>query len=345
MTVGPLQGCALQRMDRMNERVQAMITFHDHKPQSVSLYDAVVDGLSRPDKTIPPKFFYDERGSQLFEEICAQPEYYLPDAERAVLTSCAEDIAQLTGTQRVVIEPGAGSLSKIRLLLDAMKPSAYVPMDISIDYLRSSVKELACDYPWLPIHAACVDFTHSMPVPKRVPNKPRLVFFPGSSLGNFHRDEALVFLKQISGLLGNDGMLLIGVDTKKTPSVIDAAYNDAAGVTAEFNLNLLRRIRYELDADCDPEGFDHHAFYNSLKGRVEMHLVSNREQEVRINGHRFHFTTGETVHTECSYKYAPDEFLELAAQAKLYPVKHWLAKDGLFAIYLLRTENEILRSG
>jgi len=332
-------------MDRMNERVAAMITFHDHKPQGLSLYEAVVDGLSRPHKMIPPKFFYDERGSKLFDEICAQPEYYLPDAERAVLTSCARDIAHLTGTQRVVIEPGAGNLSKIRLLLDVMKPSAYVPMDISVDYLQSAAKELACDYPWLPIHATCVDFTHSMPIPEPVPNKPRMVFFPGSSLGNFHREEALVFLKQISGLLGKDGMLLIGVDTKKTPSVIDAAYNDAAGVTAEFNLNLLRRICCELEADCDPHGFEHHAFYNSHKGRVEMHLVSNKDQEVRINGHRFQFLAGETVHTECSYKYAPDEFLELAAQADLYPVKHWLAKDELFAIYLLRTESENLLLG
>ncbi|WP_455220213.1 L-histidine N(alpha)-methyltransferase [Kaarinaea lacus] len=322
----------------MNQRIPATITFHDHKPQNLSLYDAVVEGLSQPRKMIPPKFFYDERGSQLFDEICAQPEYYLPNAERAVLTACANDIAQLTGTRRVVIEPGAGNLSKIRLLLDAMKPSAYVPMDISIDYLQSAAQELANEYPWLPIHATCVDFTHSMPVPKWVPNNPRLVFFPGSSLGNFHQDEALSFLQQISRLLGKEGMLLIGVDTKKAPSVIDAAYNDAAGVTAEFNMNLLRRIRHELDADCDPDGFDHHAFYNSSKGRVEMHLVSNKDQEVRINGHRFLFTTGETVHTECSYKYAPDEFLDLAAQADLYPVEHWLAKDELFAIYLLRTD-------
>jgi dimethylhistidine N-methyltransferase len=321
----------------MEQRTETYVTFHDHQPESLSLYDAVVEGLSQPRKMIPPKFFYDARGSQLFDAICEQPEYYLPDAERALLENCIDDIARLTGTRRVIIEPGAGSLSKIRLLLDAMQPSAYVPMDISADYLQNAAQELADDYPGLPIHAACVDFTHSMPVPKPVPNKPRLVFFPGSSLGNFHRDEALAFLQQISRLLGKEGMLLIGVDTKKAPSVIDAAYNDAAGVTAEFNLNLLQRIRQELEAECDPSEFNHHAFYDSHKGRVEMHLVSKKDQEVRINGHRFRFVRGETVHTECSYKYAPEEFLDLAAQADLYPVKHWLAKDELFAIYLLET--------
>jgi dimethylhistidine N-methyltransferase len=315
------------------------VIFHDHQPEGLSLYDAVVEGLSLPRKEIPPKFFYDERGSRLFDEICDQPEYYLPDAERTLLVNCIEEIAELTGKGRVVIEPGAGSLAKIRLLLDALQPSAYVPMDISANYLQDAALELSADFPELPIHATCVDFTHSLPVPDPVPDNPRLAFFPGSSLGNFHHDEALAFLTRIHDALDQHGMLLIGVDTKKSSSVLDAAYNDAAGVTAQFNLNLLRRIRQELEADCDVSGFDHHAFYNSDEGRVEMHLVSKQEQEVRINGHRFQFMPGETVHTECSYKYAPDEFLELASKAGFAPLKHWLAENELFGVYLLKVDH------
>ncbi|WP_455205864.1 L-histidine N(alpha)-methyltransferase [Kaarinaea lacus] len=319
--------------------METQVTFHDHKPKNLSLYEAVVNGLSKSRKVIPPKFFYDERGSRLFDAICDQPEYYLPDAERALLNSCAAEIAKLAGSGRVIVEPGAGSLAKIRLLIKALHPSAYVPMDISCEYLQWAANDLSSAYPWLPIHAACVDFTHSMPIPEPVPNAPRLAFFPGSSLGNFHRHEAREFLSMVHNCVGKDGMLLIGVDTKKPSSILNAAYNDAAGVTAEFNLNLLQRIRRELKADCDPENFDHYAFYNDVEGRIEMHLVSQRNQEVKINGHRFHFTSGETVHTECSYKYTPDEFLALAQQAGFAPVKHWLAQDGLFAVYLLAAKS------
>ena len=318
--------------------MQTPVTFHDYKPRHLSLYDAVVNGLSRPRKVIPPKFFYDERGSQLFDAICEQPEYYLPDAEQALLQQCVDDIAALTGQGRVVIEPGAGSMLKIRLLLDQLQPSAYVPMDISCEYLQWAAQDLSDAMPWLHIHAACVDFTHSMPIPEPAPDTRRLAFFPGSSLGNFHRHEAREFLAMLRNTLGNDGMLLIGVDTKKPAHILDAAYNDAAGVTAAFNLNLLQRMCRELQADCDPDAFAHHAFYNAEQGRIEMHLVSQREQEVRVNGHRFHFTPGETVHTECSYKYSPDEFLALAAETGFVPVKHWLADGGLFGVYLLAVE-------
>jgi len=311
------------------------ITFHDYKPQHLSLFDAVVNGLSRSRKTIPPKFFYDERGSQLFEAICEQPEYYLPDAEQELLQACVDDIAGLTGQGRVVIEPGAGSMTKIRLLLDQLRPSAYVPMDISCEYLQWAAHDLSNDTPWLAIHAACVDFTHSIPIPDPVPDSKRLAFFPGSSLGNFHQHEAQAFLTMLRNTLGNDGMLLIGVDTKKPQHILDAAYNDAAGVTAQFNLNLLQRIHRELEADCDLKAFAHRAFYNAEQGRVEMHLVSQCDQELRVNGHSFHFSSGETVQTECSYKYTPDEFLALAMRAGFVPVKHWLAERGLFGVYLL----------
>jgi dimethylhistidine N-methyltransferase len=311
-------------------------TFHDHKPRELSFHDAVVNGLSQPRKMLPPKFFYDERGSRLFDEICQQPEYYLPDAERELLLGCIDEIAQLCGSGRVVIEPGAGKLIKIRLLLDVLRPSAFVPMDISGQFLKSAMQELTKDYPWLAVHAACVDFTHSMPVPEPVPEAPRLVFFPGSSLGNFHRDEAVAFLRMVCDTLGEDGLLLIGVDTKKPAPILHAAYNDDAGVTARFNRNLLHRMISELDAELEPDNFDHRAYYNSELGRIEMHLVSRREQQIRINGHRFTFSSGESLHTECSYKYTPTEFLSLAARAGLSRVRYWLAKDELFGVYLLK---------
>ena len=314
----------------------ARVTFHDHQPETLSLHDAVVEGLSREYKTIPPKFFYDERGSELFDRICRQPEYYVPDVERHMLKTRAEEIARYTGRGRVVIEPGAGNAAKVRLLLNALRPAAYVPMDISGDYLREAASLLAEEFSWLPVHAACVDFTHSLPVPDTAPAGRRLVFFPGSSLGNFDPDAAVKFLCMVRDALGRDGMLLIGVDTKKSKQILNAAYNDAAGVTAQFNLNLLHRIRDELDARCNPENFDHKAFYNDEDGRMEMHLVSRRAQTVRVNGFRFHFREGESVHTENSYKYRPDEFLALAARARLQPVNHWLDARRRFAVYLLR---------
>jgi dimethylhistidine N-methyltransferase len=313
----------------------AQLSFHDYQPEELDLHDAVVRGLSRLPKAIPPKFFYDARGSALFDAICRQPEYYPPTVERRLLGERAGEIASLTGRGRVVIEPGAGSAEKIRLLLDALRPAAYVPMDISGDYLRLAAQALADEYPWLPVHAACVDFTHSLPVPETLPGQERLVFFPGSSLGNFEPQEAREFLQLCCATAGANGMLLIGVDTKKDPDILHAAYNDAAGVTAAFNRNLLHRIREELRADCDPDAFEHRAFYNADDGRIEMHLVSQRAQQLRIKGHSFAFAPGEALHTECSYKYAPEEFLDLAGRAGFRPVRHWLDREGLFALYLL----------
>jgi dimethylhistidine N-methyltransferase len=322
-------------MNETTSQMKGTVTFYDGKPETLNLYDAVVEGLSLPRKAIPPKFFYDEQGSELFDAICQQPEYYLPQTERQLLQRCTTDIAHLTGLHRVLIEPGAGNLAKVRLLLDALQPRAYVPMDISCEYLQCMSTELAQAYPWLAIHAVCVDYSHSLPLPESIPAGPRLAFFPGSSLGNFHPSEAREFLSMVRGTVAEDGMLLIGVDTKKPEAILHAAYNDAAGITAQFNLNLLQRLRRELDADIDPQGFEHHAYYNADKGRVEMHLVSRRTQEIRINGHRFHFTPGESVHTECSYKYTPEEFQALAHEAGFTSIQHWLADDGLFAIYLL----------
>ncbi|WP_428624896.1 L-histidine N(alpha)-methyltransferase [Sedimenticola sp.] len=311
------------------------ITFHDHKPKTLSLQQAVIEGFSKERKSIPPKFFYDERGSALFAAICDQPEYYPPDVEQAMLTRLAQEIADLTGTGRVIFEPGAGSTAKIRLLLEALRPLAYVPMDISCEFLKQAAADLVDEFPWLPVHATCVDFTHSLPIPETAPPGRRLAFFPGSSIGNFSPQAACEFLTLVRQQIGPDGLLLIGVDTKKDPDILHAAYNDAAGVTAAFNLNLLHRIRNETDVECNPENFDHQAFYNPEQGRIEMHLVSRCRQTLRLNGYRFELAEGETVHTENSYKYTPQEFLAQASRAGLREVRHWVAEQDLFALYLL----------
>ena len=312
------------------------ITYHNYQPITLSFRDAVINGLSLDAKSIPPKFFYDERGSKLFDRICEQPEYYPPSVERKMLSRLKDEIASLTGTGRVLIEPGAGNATKVRLLLDALRPAAFVPMDISFDYLKSTARELAREYSWLPVHAACVDFTHSLPIPEQVPEGPRLLFFPGSSLGNFDPGEASDYLSLVHNTVGDGGMLLIGVDTKKSESLLNAAYNDAAGMTAEFNLNLLHRMRKELDMDCNPDNFKHRAFYNSEAGRIEMHLVSRHTQELRFNGHCFNLEAGESLHTENSYKYIPEEFVSMASKSGFRDVRHWVDNDGLFAIYLLQ---------
>ena len=311
------------------------ITYHDYKPTTLSFCDAVIDGLSGECKSIPPKFFYDKRGSILFDRICEQPEYYPPSVERKMLSRLTGEIASLAGAGRVLIEPGAGNAAKVRLLLNALRPAAFVPMDISFDYLKSIARELAREYPWLPVHAACVDFTHSLPIPEQTPEGSRLLFFPGSSLGNFDPGEAGDYLSLVRSTVGDSGMLLIGVDTKKSETLLSAAYNDAAGITAEFNLNLLHRMRKELDMDCNPENFKHRAFYNSEAGRIEMHLVSRHKQELRFNGHCFNLEAGESLHTENSYKYTPEEFISMASKSGFRDVRHWVDSDGLFAIYLL----------
>lgn len=311
------------------------ITFHDYKPEDLNLYDAVIEGLARGDKAIPSKFFYDKRGSELFERICEQPEYYPPTVETGMLKRLAGEIAELAGEGRVLLEPGAGNAAKARLLLDALRPTAYVPMDISFDYLKISAKQLAGEFPWLPVHAVRADFTHSLPIPPTVPDAPRLLFFPGSSVGNFDIQEASAFLDMVRETLGEGGMLLIGVDTKKPESQLHAAYNDAAGVTAEFNLNLLHRLRCELNLDLNPDDFEHRAFYNAKIGRVEMHLVSKYQLTLRLNGHNFKFEKGESMHTENSYKYAPEEFLLLTSRCGFSDIRHWVDNEGLFGIYLL----------
>lgn len=315
--------------------MKTFINFSDHRPHQASLQDAVIEGLSGEKRSIPPKYFYDTRGSELFEQICSQPEYYIPNAECEILQCYADEIADLTDPGCVLIEPGAGNSSKVRFLLDALRPSVYVPMDISGDFLVDSASVLAREYPWLNVHAAHIDFVHHLALPEELPDRHRVVFFPGSSLGNFEPQEAVIFLKKISATIGRQGALIIGIDVKKDKSILDAAYNDKQGVTAAFNLNLLERINRELRANFKPERFAHKAFFNEAAGRIEMHLVSECDQRVQVDGHVFEFSTGDSIHTEYSYKYTPHEFHQLASRAGFRSARYWLDSRALFSVHYL----------
>ncbi len=312
------------------------VRFYDFHPGVASLREEVLQGLHRQPKTIPPKFFYDARGSLLFDAICELPEYYPTRTEVSILQTYAEEIAALAGPDVLLVELGSGASKKVRLLLDALKPHAYLGVDISKDFLLESTYQLAADYPWLEVHAACADFSQTLNVSAYEPSgNKKLAFFPGSSIGNFDPIHARALLQQLRHGLLPDGKLLIGVDLKKNPAILHAAYNDAQGITADFNLNLLKRIQNELDTDLQPEAFTHHAFYNQTLGRIEMHLASCSEQSVQIENQRFTFAEKETIHTENSYKYSVAEFQALAQQAGYRAEKVWTDPQQLFSVHYL----------
>ena len=311
------------------------VRFYDEHPSPATLRDEVLQGLGAHPKRIAPKFFYDERGSRLFDAICELPEYYPTRTEMAILRGCAPEIRQLAGPNCMLIELGSGASRKIRLLLETLRPRRYLGIDISREFLLESVERLAQDYPWLEVHAACADFSRNLDLPDCHGTERKLAFFPGSTIGNFEPYEALAFLQHIRRLLQPDGALLVGVDLKKDPQILHRAYNDNQGVTAAFNLNLLERLRSELGAKLDPRVFRHRAFYNAKAGRIEMHLVSQHAQEICIDGRRFRFKAGESIHSENSYKYSVAEFHALARRAALQPVRVWLDPERLFSVHYL----------
>lgn len=317
----------------MNGMAAASIYYYDEHPAHADFFSEVLAGLQRRPRQIPPKFFYDERGSELFDAICRTDEYYLTRTEQQLLQHNAEAIAALIGEPCLLIEPGSGNSEKVRLLLDELKPAAYLPMDISRDFLYQAAGQVARDYPWLEVHATCVDFTAPLSLPWCPADAHRLIFFPGSSIGNFDPEQAENFLRNLRRVAGKNGSLLIGVDLKKDPAILNAAYNDQQGVTAAFNRNLLYRIQRELDAEIEPEQFTHRAFYNHQIGRIEMHLVSQQPQAIRIGEQRFGFATDETIFTESSYKYSVQEFIELAARAGYVSRQVWTDADELFSLH------------
>jgi dimethylhistidine N-methyltransferase len=318
-------------------QTSASFAFHDLQPDAGSFLDDVIAGLARPRKTLPPKYFYDPRGCELFEAICETPEYYLTRAETELMRLRADDMARHLGPRCEVVEYGSGSGRKTRILVEALQPVAYVAVDIAREQLRETAAAFTRDFPQLAVVAVCADYARPLALRAlaAVEARRRVVYFPGSTIGNFTTGEAAGFLGNVRELVGRGGGLLVGVDLKKAAARLNAAYNDARGVTAEFNLNLLRRINRELGADFDLAAFRHQAFYNEPLGRIEMHLLSLRDQQVTVGGRAFRFSAGETIHTENSCKYSVAEFQALARGAGFEPVECWTDPEQLFGVHYL----------
>lgn len=299
----------------------------------------VITGLSQEPKSLPSKYFYDSLGSQHFDEICTLEEYYPYRTELAMLPAIASDLSHILEEELDIIEFGAGSLVKIRFLLEKLpRVKHFFPIDIAGDHLRLASEELTKDYQNLNVVPVEADFTRHINLPESGSHK-KLGFFPGSTIGNFTREDAENFLTNARKTLGQGSLLLIGVDTKKSPEILHDAYNDRAGVTKKFNRNVLHHINREVNANFNPDLFDHYAFYNPTKGRIEMHLISQIDQDVSIGEFSFSFTQGENIHTENSYKYTANEFLTLAGKAGWKVVRKWLGGKQMFSIFLLQAHD------
>ncbi|MBT8131851.1 MAG: L-histidine N(alpha)-methyltransferase [Gammaproteobacteria bacterium] len=297
----------------------------------------ILAGLKKPQKLLSPKYFYDQRGSQLFDQITRLPEYYPTETEVQIMIENLDEIVQMIGPQASLIEFGSGSSTKTHILLaNLRKLAAYVPVEISRDHLIEAAEHIAERYPEIEVLPICADFTKpfGLPEPQVQPIK-NVVFFPGSTIGNFSPDAAQELLRTMASEAKKDGALLIGVDLKKDKATLERAYNDEAGVTAAFNLNILTRINRELEADFDVDAFEHRAIYNEVHGRIEMHLVSLLKQSVSIAGKLIHFEDGEHLLTECSHKYSPEDFAALAEPAGFRVARVWTDANDLFSVQYL----------
>lgn len=330
------------RSDRLDAPVEAgqaiaeRVRFHDLHPTIADLRTEVLEGLGSPTKHLPPKLFYDEAGSRLFDAITELPEYYPTRTEIEILRTHGPAMAERLGRDTVLVELGSGSSLKIQTLLAVLQPRIYMPVDISRGHLLKSAEALAARFPTLQIHAVCADYSVPFQLPVEPGTQPLAAFFPGSSIGNFEPDQAHLLLSRVAMMLGPGGRLLVGVDLRKEASILDAAYNDAQGVTAAFNRNLLTRINRELAGDFVPDRFAHRAFFNAVESRVEMHLVSLVEQRVQVADRTFTFRCDESIHTESSYKYSIASFQRLAEQAGFAPEAVWTDPRGLFSVHCLR---------
>lgn len=315
------------------------VRLHDMHPSADDIRGDVLDGLSRHPKRLPSKYFYDARGSALFEQICEQPEYYLTRTELAIMRRHVGDMAQVLGPHVELVEYGSGSGIKTRLLLHNLDdPVGYVPVEISRSALMASVDTLGQMFPTIEMLPVCADFTAplTLPRPRRAPAR-AVIYFPGSTIGNFDPHEAAALLRLMRSEVGPGGAMLIGVDLVKDRAVLEAAYNDRAGITAAFTLNMLHRFNRELGADFDLAGFAHRAQYNPMAERIETHIVSRRFQDVHIAGRTFHFEPGETMLVEYSCKYSQASFERLAARAGLQVTHTWTDPARMFAVQCLRS--------
>jgi len=336
-----LDGGQAKQGGLMMAEEDSRITSRYSRPGRERFLAEVLSGLQKPQKELPPKYFYDELGSHLFERICSLEEYYIPRTEESIIQAHIAEMVELIGPRVLLIEYGSGDCKKVRFLLDHLRdPVAYVPIDISPEQLVRATKELASDYPTLEVLPVCADYTNSfeLPHPKRGFGR-KVVYFPGSTISNFDPSPAKKFLKHLAGICGSEGAVLIGIDLKKDVTILHNAYNDNQGVTAAFNLNLLKRINRELNGDFQIDCFQHYAFYNPEEGRIEMHLVSQKEQTVRIDNVVINFAKGESIRTENSYKYDLDEFQQMAAASGLRVERVWTDQQQWFSVqYLVATD-------
>jgi dimethylhistidine N-methyltransferase len=318
----------------MNRQLGAVAVL-DREPASSDFLSEVIAGLSSQPRTLPCKFFYDDRGAALFQKICELPEYYITRSELQILRLHGDTIASVLGEQIELIGLGTGAGTKTRILLgDLEKPAVYIPIDISKEQLQKSTAYFREIFPELEILPICADYLDrfELPLPRK-PSSRSVVYFPGSTIGNFEPNAAKEFLRRIADLCGEGGGLLIGVDLRKDRHVLENAYNDSAGVTAEFNLNLLARVNRELGANFDLNCWRHRAVYNEGEGRIEMHLISEADQTVHIEDRAFHFGDGETIVTEYSYKHTPEDFVALARDAGFEFVRLWTDDARLFGVF------------
>ena len=304
---------------------------------SDSFADHVINGLTDNPKWLSAKYFYDAAGSDLFEEITRLPEYYPTRTELRILASNARAMSAYIPLAAALVEFGTGSTKKARILLNAAPQiAAYVPVDISPEFLAQEAAAVRRDLPKVAVLPVAADFTRDFDLPAQIRNRPRVGFFPGSTIGNFEPQDAAEFLRQAGRILGTGATMIVGVDRIKDEAVLNAAYDDAAGVTAQFNLNVLKRMNRELDGDFDLSAFRHRAFYSAADHRIEMHLESLKAQTVTVAGRKFTFANGETIHTENSYKYTVESFRALAQEAGWRPVATWTDANDYFAVHALK---------
>ena len=314
-------------------------TFSDPTPVAPAFLDDVREGLSRPQKALSPKYFYDAAGSDLFEKITRLPEYYPTRTEIGILDGRGPEIAALLPAGAALVEFGSGSTVKLRRLLRHLdKLAAYVPVDVSGEFLRAQAETLSADFPHLRVEPVVADFTRDFDLPESLAGLPRAGFFPGSTIGNFEPEEAEALLARFGRILGSGAHMIVGVDLVKDAGTLESAYDDAEGVTAAFNLNLLTRINRELGGGFDLDAFTHRAVFNPQASRIEMHLVARDAQDVAIGSDSFAFAAGETIHTESSYKYTVETFRALAERAGWRWIQVWTDADGLFSVHALRLD-------
>ena len=319
----------------MNVHAPALAEAPRLDEQTSPFADDVLDGLSQHPKQLSPKYFYDAAGSELFEQITLLPEYYPTRTELSILHDRGGAISTILPKGAALVEFGAGATTKVRLLLDQCALGAYVPVDISGDFLKAQADALRQDFPGLAIYPVTADFTAPFALPEAVAGMPKVGFFPGSTIGNFEPHEACSFLRSAREILGHGAQMVIGVDLEKDERVLYEAYNDKAGVTARFNLNVLHRINRELGGNFDISAFTHRAIYNRDRHRIEMHLISRKAQTVRVLGRSFSFRAGETIHTESSYKYSLERFAALARGSGWTPRATWTDAASMFSVHTL----------